>query len=691
MRRYYRTFLWTFVLLLITACGQSNVPLPTMAPTLEPTATFIPTSTPQPVTNETLEQARPALIRIVNTVVDSPPVNVFAGFSAIATNLAYQQFTEPTSFEAGDYEIKIQASGAAQSDAPLLDSTLNFPSGQRIMILITGSADQLALTVVPDTLAPLQSDESIIHLVNALSDERAVTLRSAENDLTPAVGVGRDAFSAIIPAAETGFTFQIGDRATEYTADLQPQANTTFVVAGTASAPAIIAFDASAPNRIAVHALNAAAEVPGVDVYLDDQLLNSQVEYGRMTERQNFASGQYTVRVYAAGADRSTGEPLTGGVVTLQDGENFAVVLLGTASNLQVLSYAENLAPAEANNLRLSLLNTLPNFEEVDVQTPTKPIRGIPTLFYGRPPTVMDVEAGSYNFLMSGVDGQNQRVTTELAENVQLEAGNSYLYLVTGRQDSKPIILSEKIETVAPIPEGVEPLSGDGSTLRFINTVEGQTLDFTLNGAPALTGLNTGEGSQPLPVTTANATIAVNAAGQTTTLGQQETTFDTDSAYTVVAYTTANREIGLLVLNDADLIFDGSSPHIRFINATTNEDLPLGLAVSVPNEDSAPEQPEAAAIEEATQDPNQPAIIYTLPIGVEKLVNELLPGSASSVILMANGTYEMNIINAANNQMLLTLPAVLFSGDMHLDVVAYQPGSSGGVKAFVVEYPRPPA
>ncbi len=691
MRRYYRAALWTLILVLITACGQGNVPLPTMSPTLEPTATFIPTATPQAVTNETLAQARPALIRIVNTVVDSPPLNVFAGFSAIATNLSYKQFTEPTSFDAGDYEIKIQASGAASSDTPLLDSSLAFPSGDRIIILITGSTDALALTVVPDTQEALKADESIIHLINALSDTSALTLRSGETDLTAAVGTGRDALSPIIPAEATEFTLQIGDSTLAYPATLKPQTNTTLIAVGNAASPAVIQFDANAPSRIGVRAINAAPEITNVDIYLDDELLNAQLEYGRFADRKNFASGQYTVRVYAAGADRSAVEPLTGSLFTLELNENFVVVLLGSASNLRLLTFAENIAPTQANQLRLSLLNTLPNFQEVDVQTPTKPIRGIPTLFYGQAPAIMDVEAGSYNFLMSAVDGQNERVTAELAENVQFEPGYNYLYLVTGRQDSNPLILSEQVGTVAAPVDGETQTTGESSSVRFINSVEGQILDFGINGAAVISGLNYGEGSALLEIADKNVTIITTANGQTAPLGQQEIMLEANNSYTIIAYAMPNRQVGTLVINDSSLIFDGRSPHVRFINTSVAEESLLGLALSEPDENPATEVPEPVVTEEPTQDPNQAPTIFTLPFGIQKLVSDILPGSASSVILMANGTYELHVIESARNKLAFDIPAIAFSGAMHLDVIAYQLQNSDEVKAFTVIYPAPPA
>jgi hypothetical protein len=178
MRHIYRNLLLICVMAILGACGQAEiVPTAIVTPTAIPSETPAPTFTPGAITNETLEQARPATVRIVNAAADSPALNVFAGFSAIATNLAYTQFTEPTSFDAGKYTVKVQASGSSPNDKSLLESDITFPSGSAIMVLVTGSGNQLALTVLPDKNEALKDTESIIHVINGLVDGGAIALK----------------------------------------------------------------------------------------------------------------------------------------------------------------------------------------------------------------------------------------------------------------------------------------------------------------------------------------------------------------------------------------------------------------------------------------------------------------------------------------------------------------------------------
>ncbi len=691
MRHIYRNLLLICVMALLGACGQTEViPTAIAIPTALPTETAAPTYTPGAVTNETLEQARPAKVRIVNAAADSPALNVFAGFSAIATNLAFKQFTEPTSIDAGKYTIKVQASGSAPNDKSLLESDLTFPSGEPIMVLVTGSGSQLALTVVADKSEALKQSESIIHVVNGLSDGATITLKNGTTDLAVGVNAGETVLSPIVSNGKTDLTIQLGDKIVDYPTELKGQANTTLIMAGKADDPSVIQFDSAAPKRISVRTINASSEITSVDAFLDDEPLNSAVEYGRPTERHGFASGQYTVRFYATGADRNTVEPLTGQVVSLIDGDNFAIVLLGSASDLRVQAFAENLSPTPSGGTRVTFLNTLPNVGEVDVQATSGVIPQLPNLVYGQSPAVTDIQAGSYSFIIGGLNSEKARTVIERAENIQFEAGNSYLYLITGRLEGPPLILSDQVDTTDTSSDAGLPSAKQTTNVRFINAVAGQTLDFGINGTVALTALKYGEGSALIPVTDQTATVTVTTSGQTSPLGQQDTNIAAGSAYTVVAYKAEAGVTRLLIINDDNLIFDGSSPHVRFINVSPGADSNLGLAFSDPDP-VRPPTVEAPVTPEVTADANQPNVIYTLPFGVQKLVNDIAPGSTSSVILMPIGDFDLDLIESADNKLAISIPKVTLSANVHIDVIAYADPNSGNISAFAVTYPQPQA
>lgn len=690
MRHIYRAVVLVCVLTLMGACGQANVvPTAIPLPTALPTETLAPTSTPQAVTNETLEQARPALVRIVNAAPDAPALNVFAGFSAIATNLAFTQYTEPTSFEAGDYKVKVQQSGSNSNDKALLESDVKFPSGESFTILITGIGQQLSLTIVPTKTEALQSDESIIQAINGLSDNSSMSLKTSSLDLAKDVAFGQTTLTPIIAADKTDLTFQFGDKTLAYSANLKSQTNITLIAAGTAAKPSIIQFESAAPKRIQARAINASPDITLIDVYIDDLLLNGEIAYGRPTERKALAAGQYTVRVYASGADRKAVEPLTGQVVSLIDGDSFDVVLLGSASKLSILVFAENNSPTQANMARVAFLNTVPTIAMANVQASSGTLPNIPNLYYGQAPTFMDAQAGVYSFIVAGINSENVGSTLELADNVQFEAGFSYLYLITGRLDGKPIILSDKVDSNASAIDPSAPNSQQAAKVRFINA-SSQTLDFSINGKLALGALAYGAGSDLVDVTVQTATITISEAGQAQVIGQEEATLQAGSSYSVVAYSGENKTLRLLVINDDNLIFDGSSPHLRLINVSISGDNALGLAFSTPDKNATPtvESP-IPVTPEVTVDPNQPIVPFTLPFGVQKLVSDIGASSSSSVILMPVGDFDLHIIDSITNQMTLSIPKVSLKEGVHIDVVAFKDQDNGQVKAFAINYPKP--
>ena len=94
---------------------------------------------------------------------------------------------------------------------------------------------------------------------------------------------------------------------------------------------------------------------------------------------------------------------------------------------------------------------------------------------------------------------------------------------------------------------------------------------------------------------------------------------------------------------------------------------------------------------EATADGNLPSESFTLPFGVQKVVDNMAPESASSVILMPVGDFDLDLIVSSNNKLSMTIPKVALSANVHIDVVAYLDPSSGNILAFAVTYPQPQA
>ncbi|MEZ4667507.1 MAG: DUF4397 domain-containing protein [Anaerolineae bacterium] len=687
MRYINRLLFVLLTIILLTACGQAQIE-PSATPA--PTSTPIPTTTPAPtpITVETLTQSEPAYVRFINTVPDLGAVNVYLDFSTIATNLAYTQYTESTQIDSGEYEVKILPSGSRQSDPALFETSLNINGGDTENILLVKQDGQLGFVTLPETVVPLNSGEAIITAINAMGDGSKATLISGETDLTVALNVGDLVKTSILDtSSESEIAYRTGDTTIALNEALREHENYTLVAVGTAAQPAIISFHSTAPNRVEIRAINATRDIPAIDVYLGETLLNANAGLGRPTERQAFAGGSYSVLIYSAGADRSTVEPLLNQVVLLDNSMQLALILLGKQDNLSLIVYPEDMSPIAADSARLALLNTLPDVKTVVVNTTAGSLGGEQSLLFGQQPTVLNISAGRYSFAMAGIkDDLSPPSTVEIAENVELEAGVSYLYLITGRVDNQPIILSETIDTDVSLsgdgaPDGIT--TGNPPEIRFVNAVEGASFDLASNGKVVIGGIGYGTGSNLAAITDHNAVLDIRSAGGNQSLAELESEFEAGSRHTIIAYFDANNSTQLAVVSDELLIFDGSSPHLRLINVSGDDQTRFDLAFIEPG--PVPQNVTNDAINATEEVDSGP---FTLPYGVQKLVTEISAGSGSNSVLMPVGMFDLDVINSTRNEIVVVLPSYSLGAGVHTDVIAF-PRTDGSYQAFTIEYPRP--
>jgi hypothetical protein len=266
---------------------------------------------------------------------------------------------------------------------------------------------------------------------------------------------------------------------------------------------------------------------------------------------------------------------------------------------------------------------------------------------------------------------------------VQLEQGNYYLYLVTGQQDNQPVILSEDIgfdEALANVsPDEINGDSTDNPIqLRFINAIADQTpIDFSINSHPIATSIAYGQGSELIAIEQSSATIEALVTGSGDFLQSSENSLESGNRYTVIAYGADRSNVRMMVVPDNELIFDGSSPHLRLINLSINTDTSLGLGFS--EQDPTPESGIPAA-------PNED-IRHSIPGGVQRLVEDIPGGGRSTTVLMPTGIYDLEILDSNTDQLATTFSNIQLNSGAHSDVIVYEENESTRILGFVVEYP----
>jgi hypothetical protein len=607
---------------------------------------------------------------------------------AVATNLNFAQNTEPSGIVAGDYILRIVPAGNAPTDGPLLEQAISLQGGQSLILMVTGSPDSLTLNTLPEPNEPLPVGQSRLTVIHALSGGQAVRVSESNAELVSPINAGQVSAPVMLSSGRTTLTFESGGRTLlSHLIDLREQHNHTLVLVGKAGDPgsvAVVSFDARAPSRSNIRFVNASAPIGPVDVYLNGEVFAANADFGRPSERQETIAQVYEVAIYAQGVDPREIEPLVRSQLVANPDDIITLILLGPPDDLRLLEYREDGSPTPPGETRIAFLNTLPDLPVVTLDTAGGQLEGITTLNYAQTPVEVPVLADSYTFYWNNDNGD----LIEAAENIQLEAGRSYLYLFTGRLDNAPVVLSSNVGIDEELPstlinvgeEPTEEVSSIPIELRAVNAISGVDfpVDFMVDNTLLAAGLSYRQGSDLVEVGEGDHTIAVTVPETTDVLASTSAFLDA-GRYSVFASGFSADGVQALLVPDYPLIFDGQSPHLRLVNLSlATDDTRLGLAYSLAN--TTVSNPDRVSAEMSD-------VRRSISFGLQRLVENVAGQNFSSPILMPVGAFDIYILDTTQNNVAATIPNITLEAGAHYDVVAYEERESRRVHAFVVEYP----
>lgn len=672
----------------LAACAPAQ-PIPTLAPipSATPTPAATPTSPPRPETipDRPGVPVRPAQVRFINATADLPSLTVFMDFMTVAAGLGVGQSTAPIPLDSGTYTLRLMPDGARPGDASLYETPVELASAQVVTIAITNDGDAYQLLPITDVVPPLNTDESAFTLVNALAGAETVGLTTADGGDYTGLSFGESRTIGLIPSGETAFSIQVNGRVSgSYDLNLVERTHYTLVLGGTAAQPAIAAYSLEAPPRATVTILNAAAVLTAVDVFLDDEFIQQSVIYARPSSAREVTAGSRLLSVYEAGADRTTIAPLISQEILLPAGA-ITLAVLGDSGDYRAVAFPVDRSPTPGGQARLSFLNTLPAIPGIQVETSGGPLRGLDQVVYGQAPSTTLVTAASVSLTLVGVSTSGQATTVEFPQNLQFEAGYTYLYLITGRQDT-PLILSENVGIDDNLSANVVSVVGtpqpSRATFRFINALaNAEPLDFWLGDGRVAAGVGFGQSSPPVPINNLELAAGVSSAGASGPLAREFDTLEDGGSYTAIAYGINAAAMRLLILADDLLATTNATASLRFINLSDSNDLRFSVGFSVP--DPTPVGPTATSSAAATEE----AITTTrrsLPLGVTSLISPVGGLNASPEVRVPVGTYKLYIIDAALNREASTIPVVELTPGAIINIIAFQEYSSERVIAFAV-------
>lgn len=660
-------FVLPLILLMAAACAQNSPVSPTSAANAAST-----TSTPavSPTLLAAPTAAGEATIQFIHAAPDVTAITIYRGSTAVAANLGYGQYSEPTTIPAGSYTLRALPAGSRADAAPLLEQAFSFQPGDSLLLVLNSPTTFLTL---PNALPALGAGESAVTLVNLLSDVPDITLYQGSAALTAPIRASQISQAAILPEGKISLDIRTSTTTVQtINADLRQGFISTLVLAGNSGNPAVIQVETRAPGRTALRVVHASTAANAVDVYLDDQLLAANVEYVHPTERQDVVTGNYLIRVFPAGANTAAEQPFISRSVRFDSVPDSSLYILGTADNPVIGVYADDLSAAPQGKTRVTFVDTLDQFPSVRLETSSSTL--VNTRFGEAPITIL-LDEGNYPFTWIGSKGGSSGETVEVADNVELRSGYSYWYLVTGRADNKPVILSEPVNVEASASASVP---ADAVQLRLINALQDQTpIEFMANDE-VLATVEYARGTELITVENINSTIGARIGANL--LAATIPDLQSGKRYTIVAYGAQAKQVKILVIPDAGLIMSRDETHLRLINASLDGGVRLGLAYSAA-------APAVVNEPEGTEEPTIREYRRSIAAGVHALTDGVPGNAASGIILMSPGMVNLDVLDSNLAEMATTLAFMDLQAGAHYDVIAYQETNTPRVRAFLLKYP----
>lgn len=177
--------------------------------------------------------------------------------------------------------------------------------------------------------------------------------------------------------------------------------------------------------------LHASPDAPPVDVYLNNQLVASNLRYKDFTEYLPVIQGRYNVQVFAAGQRTN---PVIDTVVNIPPNSIFTAAAVGKLSNIELLPIQDPRMQMQPGRAYVRFGHLSPNAPRVDVRLPD----GTPlfqSVGFKEVTNYIPVNPGTYT-LNVFLAGTNERVLT--VPNVTLRPNRFYSVYAVGLAGGRP-------------------------------------------------------------------------------------------------------------------------------------------------------------------------------------------------------------------------------------------------------------
>ncbi len=668
MRQRYSLSAILLLVWVLAACGAPPAPTPT--PTA--TATEAATATPPPVTATVgavpeivREPAAQGRLRVVQAAPQSGAVDVYLEQALLASRLGLGAFTNPIPVESGTYFLQVVPAGALPDTQILAETVLEIPPQASLLVLIAGTAETLNVSVIPETLSPLPAGQSRVAFIHAVPRGPTFTPTVNGQPLGDPLDFGQASPPHLLTAGAYNLAFTNDDAVlADIQAVLAPQQQYTAVLVGQVGGGDYRALLFNTPVEVPGHVrfIHAGYETPALDVYVEGQLLASNLPYRTASEWATFSPGTYSVRIMESEAGPEA-QPLAEARFSLSANQALHILLFEEWGEPALRIFASSLDPTPPLTARLVVVNAAPGIRAVSAQTGDAPLTEIPMIPYGMATRMIDFPSGLVNLLWVSQTGEDTQLVERVGDYTFAE-GHAYTYVVTG-SEQEPFVLVDEVGTDSALTAAFSDQPGAGARnvaqLRVINAMaDPVAAQVRLDDTLLVGALPPGQVSDYTTLRQDQYTLRVEAADGppgTRAFYEQALSLLTTSRASLILYGTTDA-VAVSLVPDYENPIQAGQAILRLFHAAPGYS-PLAASIEIPGLDPTGEPAGGAEGAEATAEVTEEA-----PAGPYRPYETAAfgPGQASGFIGLPQGTYDVRVLDTTNSQVVALAPRLALDG-----------------------------
>jgi uncharacterized protein YgiM (DUF1202 family) len=318
-------------------------------------------------------------VRFVHVIPNATAIDVYVNGTRAIANLNYANASTYITVPAGNHTVTVTPAGITS----LLWEQPITAEADKAATLIASSPTALKFDIFQDNLTTLPLGQGRLLLIHAIAGAPPVDVQLAEavtlgttvqNEGTPlatamAYATSFGAFDLPSQSYPVNVLANGADLLSDIAIPVTSNTFTTALVYGTADLPQVLLLTAPtvpAANTGRLRLVHGVVGAPAVDVYINDILVAPGLTIERPTEHIDLPAGEHTVILRAAGTED---EIFNGGIAITAGTAATAVVLQGE-TEIELKAYEDAVSASTPDRAIISVVNTIPGTESVDVALP---------------------------------------------------------------------------------------------------------------------------------------------------------------------------------------------------------------------------------------------------------------------------------------------------------------------------------